>query len=244
MKKRSKKRIKICLIMVFVMSLVLGTCVRNNQASAYSTKEWEILKYTNIYRMKKGLQPLMLSSKVQKLSDIRKKEVAKFYSHTRPNGKDCFTVINSSTISPFTMGENIATGYRSAKEVVDAWIKSKGHRENILNRTFTHMGAGYLGKGEYGTSWVQFFTGTAKVNKMTLKNAGKIKSYKKGASIEKMNRTIVFSTNYGTSYMPLISKMCKGYKKNKVGKQTIRVTYKTPDGKKLTLSFKIKILKK
>lgn len=37
-------------------------------------------------------------------------------------------------------GENLAQGFKSAKEVVDAWIASEGHRENMLNDHFNEIG--------------------------------------------------------------------------------------------------------
>ena len=47
--------------------------------------------------------------------------------------------------------ENVAAGYNTAKGVVDGWMRSAGHRRNILGN-YTHMGV-----GEYGGYWVQIF---------------------------------------------------------------------------------------
>ena len=58
-----------------------------------------------------------------------------------------------------TNGENIAYGYPSASSVVGAWMNSKGHRENILRTSYTHIGVGYVTSGNY---WVQIFAGYAK----------------------------------------------------------------------------------
>ncbi|RWZ46354.1 CAP domain-containing protein [Labedella phragmitis] len=51
-------------------------------------------------------------------------------------------------------GENIAYGYTSPGAVVKAWMKSTGHRANILDSRYTHMGVGYNPKGHF---WVQIF---------------------------------------------------------------------------------------
>lgn len=53
-------------------------------------------------------------------------------------------------------GENIAQGQRSPQEVVQAWMDSPGHRANILNGKFTHIGVGYVKSGNYWTQ--QFIT--------------------------------------------------------------------------------------
>jgi uncharacterized protein YkwD len=39
-------------------------------------------------------------------------------------------------------GENIATGFLTAREVVRAWMASTGHCQNILNPTFRDVGTG------------------------------------------------------------------------------------------------------
>ena len=53
-----------------------------------------------------------------------------------------------------TMGENIAGGFRTPEDVVNAWMNSSGHRANILNANFTHLTVGVS-----NTYWVQMFFG-------------------------------------------------------------------------------------
>ena len=57
-------------------------------------------------------------------------------------------------ISYKTAGENIARGYQTPVAVVNAWMSSPGHRANILNSTYTHIGVGYVSSGSY---WTQIF---------------------------------------------------------------------------------------
>ena len=63
---------------------------------------------------------------------VRAQEAASKFSHTRPNGKDWYTV-NSELM----WGENLAKGYDSAQSVVDAWMASPTHAANILAGDFT-----------------------------------------------------------------------------------------------------------
>lgn len=51
-------------------------------------------------------------------------------------------------------GENIAYGYTGAGSVVKGWMGSPGHRANILDKRYTHIGTGYAANGKY---WVQVF---------------------------------------------------------------------------------------
>lgn len=81
---------------------------------------------------------------------IRAKEISEKFSHTRPDGSSCFTV------SKQLHGENIAMGYTSADNVVEGWMNSPGHRENILRKDFKRTAIGYY-KNSSGTYWCQGF---------------------------------------------------------------------------------------
>ena len=50
--------------------------------------------------------------------------------------------------------ENIAMGQRTAAEVVEGWMNSPGHKANIMNASYTHIGVGLSDSGYY---WTQQF---------------------------------------------------------------------------------------
>jgi uncharacterized protein YkwD len=58
-------------------------------------------------------------------------------------------------------GENIATGFLTPRAVVNAWMGSTGHCQNILNPTYTNVGTGVVhravGVGGNGSTWTQDF---------------------------------------------------------------------------------------
>lgn len=57
------------------------------------------------------------------------------------------------------MGENIAYGYPTVPTVMEAWMDSSGHRENILRPQFTHVGIGIKRDPSGRRYWVQNFGG-------------------------------------------------------------------------------------
>ena len=65
-------------------------------------------------------------------------------------------MMRSFGLSYRTAGENIAMGYRTPQEVVNAWMNSSGHRANILNASYKRIGVGYVSQGNY---WTQMFIG-------------------------------------------------------------------------------------
>lgn len=76
-------------------------------------QEWEVLYRTNKARMANNLPPLSSTEKLQRAADIRKEELKTDFSHTRPDGTPCFTVLDECDIVYSTAGENIASGQRN-----------------------------------------------------------------------------------------------------------------------------------
>ena len=68
----------------------------------------EVYEITNNYRSSVGVSSLTLDSSLVTAASIRAKELSNSFSHTRPNGSSCFTVLSELGISYGTAGENIA----------------------------------------------------------------------------------------------------------------------------------------
>lgn len=88
----------------------------------------------------------------------RAKELSQRYSHTRPNGSECFTILWHLGIDYGYAGENIAMGQRTPEIVMNDWMNSSGHRANILNKNYDCIGVGYTMVDGH-PYWVQLFTG-------------------------------------------------------------------------------------
>ena len=68
-----------------------------------------------------------------------------FFSHTKPDGKGPFERLHESNVTFSAAAENIALGPITGQEAYDTWIRSPGHRRNILNCRFTRHGVGRVG---------------------------------------------------------------------------------------------------
>ena len=77
-----------------------------------------------------------------------------FFDHTNLDGDSPFDRIRDAGISYGTAGENISAGYSTPAAAHTGWMDSSGHRANILNSNFTHIGVGYH---EASRTWVQVF---------------------------------------------------------------------------------------
>ena len=129
------------------------------QASDISDLSYEeqVVALVNAERAKEGLPALKADATLQSAALARAKETVQLFSHTRPNGSSCFTILKEYGISYRTAGENIAYGQRSPEEVVNAWMNSEGHRANIMNKNFTTIGIGYYQTANGTKYWSQLF---------------------------------------------------------------------------------------
>ncbi|WBQ04193.1 CAP domain-containing protein [Kribbella sp. CA-293567] len=127
--------------------------------------EAQVLQLTNNERAKNGCGALRTNSALTKAADLHATDmvVRHYFDHTSLDGRSPFARMKAAGFKGGAMAENIAVGYKSAAAVVDGWMKSEGHRKNILNCDYTMIGIGYDAgqvKPDWGNgSWVQNFGG-------------------------------------------------------------------------------------
>lgn len=134
-----------------------NTSKPDNSVSSESRYISEVVRLVNAERAKEGLAALQMDSSLNSAAQVRAKEIVTSFSHTRPNGSNCFTALSEAGIKYNGSGENIAYGQKTPAEVVNAWMNSAGHRANIMSSKFTKIGVGcHNSNGTY--YWSQFFT--------------------------------------------------------------------------------------
>lgn len=118
----------------------------------------EVLRLVNVERAKHGLIPLKFANDLAKSAMIRAKELPTKFSHTRPNGTKCFTAMPRRG---HILGENLAGGQITPKQVVQAWMDSPTHRANILGAEYRELGVVYYYNpdSKFKHYWVQHFRG-------------------------------------------------------------------------------------
>lgn len=120
-----------------------------------------ILFYTNEARRSEGLSPLERHEELEAVAMVKAQDLYENdFDHVSPVYGDPFEMMTNAGIAYSYAGENIAAGMRSAEDAVEAWMNSEGHRENILEPAFTHLGVGYYEvetSGRTETYFVQMF---------------------------------------------------------------------------------------
>jgi uncharacterized YkwD family protein len=123
-----------------------------------SATEQKVIDLTNAERRKAGLKDLVGDTKLSSVARTKSNDMQKngYFSHTSPTYGSPFDMMRDFGVTYSTAGENIAQGQRTPEEVVQAWMNSEGHRKNILNGAFTHIGVGHDTTGNH---WTQMFIG-------------------------------------------------------------------------------------
>ncbi len=114
----------------------------------------QVVTLVNKERAKAGLKPLAKDSALSAMALDKAKDMHynNYFSHTSPTYGSPFDMMKSYGIRYTYAGENIAMGQRTPQEVMNAWMNSQGHRQNILSPNFTTIGVGY-----FNGKWVQEF---------------------------------------------------------------------------------------
>ena len=172
----AKKIISIITASAIITAAVLSTTAikeENNlliSSAALSYENPELAEYAkqvailvNRERSSYGLQPVKYSPLLSEAANVRSSELRKNFSHTRPNGTSCFTVLKEFDISYFSAAENIAYGQRNPEIVMNAWMNSSGHRANILSKNVEYIGVGVVySNGIY--YWTQLFASSDSIS--------------------------------------------------------------------------------
>jgi uncharacterized protein YkwD len=118
-----------------------------------------VLAETNTARARHGLRHLTIDIRLAAAAQGHCEDMVRrsFFAHDNPNGLRPHDRVAATGYQYRMVAENIAAGQRSAVAVVDSWMKSVGHRANILNDDLEHIGIGRAEGGKYGIYWVQVF---------------------------------------------------------------------------------------
>ena len=140
-----------------IATMMKGFMTNGNSSTSQLSYEEQVVALVNAERAKENLAPLTMTESLKTVAEIRAEETTVLFSHDRPNGSSCFSILSEYGISYRAAGENIAWGQKTPEIVVDAWMNSPGHRANIMSSNFGHIGVGYYVKDNVAY-WVQLFT--------------------------------------------------------------------------------------
>jgi uncharacterized protein YkwD len=124
------------------------------------TLRYDILRLVNLERERAGLAPLTHNQTLEDQATQYACEMIHydFFAHENPvTGTELRDRASEFGYEYIMIGENLAAGQSSPAQVMNDWMNSEDHRDNILNPDFTELGVGVRTGGRYGTYWVQEF---------------------------------------------------------------------------------------
>ncbi|HEX6903498.1 MAG TPA: CAP domain-containing protein [Thermoanaerobaculia bacterium] len=122
----------------------------------------QIVAAVNAERRKAGVAPVKANADLDESAQKHAEDMLarNFFAHESPSGTTVRERARAAGYRWRTIGENIAEGQLSVREVMDTWMRSPGHRRNILDKDFKEMGVGLaMGSsgGTYRVLWAQSF---------------------------------------------------------------------------------------
>lgn len=142
-----------------ILLLVLLTFATVNiQSIAFVTSTWlssavlpaVLIDLTNEEREGEDLRPLVRNSILDEAARLKAEDMAEYeyFSHDSPSGVTPWYWFERAGYHYAYAGENLAVHFSDSDEVVDAWMRSPGHRANIMHALYTEIGIG-TAKGTY-----------------------------------------------------------------------------------------------
>lgn len=161
------------IIVCSIMTLLMMSFTTREQVPATQEPEWklEFLSRINNIRQKgcncggtymPPVSPLVWNDQLQNSAYGHARDMAdkRYFSHTSQDGRKLRDRVLAMGYSltgyrSYIIGENIAQGQRSIKEVMEDWLKSESHCKNLMNPAYREVGVGFTRE----LYWVQDFGG-------------------------------------------------------------------------------------
>ena len=115
----------------------------------------KLIELINAKRSDYGLDVLTADDNINQVALAHSEDMADFdyLDHTSPTGHTYYDRLDMAGIYYISAAETLASGFLTAEDVAESWIRSPAHKEIILSPSFTHIGVGYYAGGTNGTYW-------------------------------------------------------------------------------------------
>ena len=143
---------------VFVVAMLVAA----GAFGADITKE-TVIEQMNVRRLSRGLPPLREDARLSLAAEDRMRDMEdnNYWAHTSPDGRSPFEWLMPRGYDFWFAGENLAAGFETAEILVDGWMESQGHRDNIMSAIYQDCGIaiidGAITKKSPGKSIVVLF---------------------------------------------------------------------------------------
>lgn len=108
-----------------------------------------VIAEMNAYRADKGLPPLVEETRLAQSAADRMKDMEDlgYWAHVAPDGRSPFTWLRKNGYTHAYAAENLASGFETVQVLLEGWMESPGHRDNILSPLYNECGVAILDGG-------------------------------------------------------------------------------------------------
>lgn len=135
-------------ILIFILSLAIFTVTSRSAeqvlSDATDISAHKLIEETNEIRLKNDSPELTFNELLGAAAQNKADDMADrdYWSHNTPDGKQPWDFINKEGYRYAVASENLAFGFNSASEAIDAWMKSDTHRQAMLDKAINEVGFG------------------------------------------------------------------------------------------------------
>lgn len=101
-----------------------------------------VVELTNQKRAEQGLSPLVINGQLNEAAQRKAGDMFAFnyWSHISPSGRNPWSFFQEVGYRYLYAGENLARDFMDSQDVVEAWMNSATHRDNLLNKNYQEIG--------------------------------------------------------------------------------------------------------
>jgi hypothetical protein len=131
---------------ILVVVNTFGGFIGISEISASNITPSNIIALTNQERSAAGLNTLNQNAKLAAAAQAKAENMfeEQYWDHFGPNGESPWQFITAAGYNYVYAGENLAKGFRTAEGVVEAWMASPTHRDNILSGNYKDIGVAIM----------------------------------------------------------------------------------------------------
>jgi len=143
---------RMTLAAIGVAGLALCATVAPSQAAdGIGFDQNAALRVVNSFRAENGLRPLTISSRLMQVAEEHSDSMANSDQTNHTVGGSLASRVRGGGVKYSAIAENVSSGQRSYAAAMDAWVRSPGHRQNLLRPNLTSIG--FAGSREGGRNY-------------------------------------------------------------------------------------------
>ncbi len=149
---------------VLAATLILGLSVHSGSLASYlkhptgkvlsyetSQSPDSLLKLTNQARQAFQAGSLAINQELSSAAQAKAKDMAtrNYWSHVTPDGNEPWIFVANTGYQYQKLGENLAVGFADEQSVINGWMASAAHKENLIDPAYTDVGFGFANAENY-----------------------------------------------------------------------------------------------